>query len=321
LFFCEDNLRKKILIAVENNMLYENILGMIGDTPVVRLNNVVPYGAAEIFLKGENFNPSGSIKDRAAIAMIRDAESKGLLKKGDYIVEPTSGNMGIGISMVAAVLGYKSIIIMPDTMSKERIGLMKAYGAEVIITDGADGIAGAVRKAEKIVAAGNGFMPQQFRNSANVIAHMNGTANEILADIPDVNAVVASIGTGGTITGVGRGMRNLSPGVKVIGVEPFESPLLTKGVTGDHKIQGIGTNFVPEILDLGYVDEIVTIKSDDAMKMTKLLAKEEGLLVGISTGAAVAASVEIAVRYGKGKKVVVVAADNGERYMSTGVFD
>ncbi|MDR0777945.1 MAG: cysteine synthase A [Methanomassiliicoccaceae archaeon] len=302
-------------------MLYENILGMIGDTPVVRLNNVVPYGAAEIFLKGENFNPSGSIKDRAAIAMIRDAESKGLLKKGDYIVEPTSGNMGIGISMVAAVLGYKSIIIMPDTMSKERIGLMKAYGAEVIITDGADGIAGAVRKAEKIVAAGNGFMPQQFRNSANVIAHMNGTANEILADIPDVNAVVASIGTGGTITGVGRGMRNLSPGVKVIGVEPFESPLLTKGVTGDHKIQGIGTNFVPEILDLGYVDEIVTIKSDDAMKMTKLLAKEEGLLVGISTGAAVAASVEIAVRYGKGKKVVVVAADNGERYMSTGVFD
>jgi cysteine synthase A len=302
-------------------MLYENVLGRIGDTPMIKLNSVVPEGAAEVFLKAENFNPSGSVKDRSAIAMIRDAESRGLLKKGDYIVEPTSGNTGIAISMAAAVLGYKAVIVMPDTMSHERIRLMRAYGAEVIMTDGAEGMAGAVRKAEKIVASGNAFMPQQFKNDANIMAHYTGTAREILVDVPDVNAVVASIGTGGTITGIGKGMRNFSPDVKMIGVEPYESPLLTKGKHGDHKIHGIGANFVPDILDRGYIDEIITIKGDDAIKMTKRLAVEEGLLLGISSGAAVVAAIDVAVRYGKGKKVVAVVADDGERYMSAGIYD
>jgi cysteine synthase A len=302
-------------------MLYDNILGTVGGTPMIRLNRVVPKGAAAVFVKAENLNPSGSIKDRAAISMIRDAESRGLLKKGYSIVEPTSGNTGIGIAMAAAVLDYKAVIVMPDSMSAERIALMRAYGAEVITTPGRDGMAGAVKKAEDIVAKGKAFMPQQFSNKANVMAHYTGTAVEILNDVPDVNAVVAGIGTGGTITGIGMGMRNLSPDVKIIGVEPYESPLLTKGKHGPHNIQGIGANFVPEILKKEYIDEIVTIRGDDAVKMMRRLAKEEGMLVGISSGASVAAAIDVAVRYGKGKKIVAIVADDGERYMSTGSYD
>jgi cysteine synthase A len=302
-------------------MIYDNILGTIGNTPVIRLNNVVPKGAADVLVKAENFNPSGSVKDRASISMIRDAEAKGLLKKGYSIVEPTSGNTGIGIAMISAVLGYKAVIVMPDSMSGERIRLIKSYGAEVVTTPGSEGMSGAVKKAEDIVAKGKAFMPQQFNNPANIMAHYVGTAREILHDVPDVNAVVAGIGTGGTITGIGRGMKNFSPDVKVIGVEPYESPLLTKGTFGPHEIQGIGANFVPENLDLELVDEIVTVKSADAIKMTKRLAREEGLLVGISSGASVYAAIEIAKRYGEGKKVVTILADGGERYMSTGIYD
>lgn len=302
-------------------MLYDDILGTIGNTPMIRLNRILPKGAAAVFAKVESFNPSGSVKDRATISMIRDAEARGVLKKGYSIVEPTSGNTGIGIAMASAVLGYKAVIVMPDSMSAERIRLMRSYGAEVITTPGKEGMAGAVKKAKEIVADGNAVMLGQFSNHANVMAHYVGTAKEILQDVPDVDAIVAGIGTGGTVTGIGMGMRNFSPNVKVIGVEPYESPLLTKGTSGAHRIQGIGANFVPDILDMRYVDEIVTIGSDDAVKMTRRLAAEEGILVGISSGAAAAAAVDVAKRYGKGKKVVALFADSGERYMSTGIYD
>jgi len=302
-------------------MLYDDILGTIGNTPVIRLNNIVPKGAADVLVKAENFNPSGSVKDRASISMIRDAEAKGLLKKGYSIVEPTSGNTGIGIAMISAVLGYKAVIVMPDSMSGERIRLIRSYGAEVITTPGSEGMSGAVKKAEEIVAKGKAFMPQQFSNPANIMAHYVGTAREILHDVPDVNAIVAGIGTGGTITGIGNGMRNFSPDVKVIGVEPYESPLLTEGKFGPHDIQGIGANFVPDNLDLELVDEIVTVKGSDAAAMTRRLAMEEGLLVGISSGATVHAAITLAEKYGKGKKIVAVLADSGERYMSTGIYD
>ena len=302
-------------------MLYDNILGTIGNTPVIRLNAIVPKGIAEIYAKMESFNPSGSVKDRASISMIRDAESRGLLKKGYAIVEPTSGNTGIGISMAAAVLGYKAIIVMPDSMTEERVRLIRSYGAEIIMTPGAEGVIAAVKKAEEIVAKGKAFMPQQFNNRANVMAHYTGTAKEILHDIPDVNAVVAGIGTGGTATGIGMGLRNFAPDVKIIGVEPYESPLLTGGEYSRHKIQGIGANFVPDVLDREYIDEIVTVKENDAVEMTKRLAKEEGMLVGISSGASVSAALEIAKKYGPGKKIVAILADGGERYMSTGIYD
>ena len=302
-------------------MLYDNILETIGNTPMVRLNSVAPEGGAELYAKMESFNPSGSLKDRASVSMIRDAESKGLLKEGYAIVEPTSGNTGIGISMVAAVLGYKAKIIIPDSMTSERVRIVRSYGAEIIMTPGSEGMAGAVKKAEEIVAKGNAFMPQQFNNHANVMAHYTGTAKEILHDLPDVNAVVAGIGTGGTVTGLGMGMRNFAPDVKVIGVEPYESPLLTEGRHGRHKIQGIGANFIPNILNREYIDEIVTVKDNEAIEMTKRLAKEEGILAGISAGASVSAAAEIAKRYGPGKKIVAMIADSGERYMSTGIYE
>ncbi|MCL2786724.1 MAG: cysteine synthase A [Methanomassiliicoccaceae archaeon] len=302
-------------------MLYSDILETIGGTPMIRLNKIAPKGAADIYVKMESFNPSGSVKDRASISMIRDAETKGLLKKGYSIVEPTSGNTGIGIAMIAAVLGYKAVIVMPDSMSAERMRLIRAYGAEVVLTKGSDGMAGAVRKAEELVAAGKAFMPQQFSNHANVMAHYTGTAKEILLDVPDVSAVVAGIGTGGTATGMGMGMRNFSPDVKIIGVEPFESPLLTEGRSGPHGIQGIGANFVPTILNREYIDEIVTVKEKEAIEMTRRLAAEEGMLAGISSGAAVHAAVNIAERYGMGKKIVAILADDGERYMSTGIYE
>ncbi|MCL2712607.1 MAG: cysteine synthase A [Methanomassiliicoccaceae archaeon] len=302
-------------------MRYDNILGTIGDTPMVKLNRMVPEGAADVYVKLEYLNPSGSVKDRASINMIRDAVSRGLLKKGYSIVEPTSGNTGIGLAMTAAVLGYKAIIVMPDSMSVERIRLMQAYGAEVVTTPGSEGMSGAVKKAKEIVAKGKAFMPSQFTNPANVMAHYIGTAREILLDVPDVDAVVAGIGSGGTITGIGMGMRNFSSGVRVIGVEPSESPLLTSGTHGKHKIQGIGADFVPENLNMEYVDEIVTVKSDDAILTAKRLASEEGILAGISSGANVHAAMNIAERLGKGKKIVTLIADSGERYMSMGIYD
>ena len=272
-----------------------------------------------VYVKLESRNPGGSIKDRAVLYMIRDAESKGILKKGGTIVEPTSGNTGIAIAMIASALGYKSVIIMPDSMSKERGNIMKAYGAEVIYTPGSEGMSGTLRKAEIVCNERKGMTLKQFSNPANVMAHYVGTGREILEDVPDVSFIVSGIGTGGTITGIGRAMRNFSPDTKVIGVEPFESPLITKGTAGAHKIQGIGANFIPEILDMNVIDDVVTVKGDDAIAMTKKLAIEEGILAGISSGAAVYAAVQIAKK-NKGKKVVAVLPDSGERYMSTGIF-
>ena len=289
-------------------MFQGSILDTIGKTPVVKLRRI-----GDIYVKLESKNPGGSVKDRAALFMIRDAEAKGLLKNG-RIVEATSGNTGIGLALVSAALGYKLTVVMPDSMSKERADVMKAYGAEVIFTPGTKGMKGAVELAESMSKDG-AFMPSQFSNPSNIMAHYVGTAKEILEDVPDVEVVVAGIGTGGTVTGIGRAMKNFSPNIKIIGVEPEESPLLTKGTSGPHKIQGIGSNFVPDNLDRSVIDSIVTVKGDDAVKMAKRLAREEGILAGISSGAAVHAALKF-----KDKKVVAILPDTGERYMSTGIF-
>jgi len=290
-------------------------LDSIGNTPMVKLSRI----SNNVYVKLESKNPGGSIKDRAALYMIRDAEARGLLKKGGTIVEPTSGNTGIAIAMIASVLGYKTVIVMPDSMSKERAEIMTAYGAEVIYTFGSKGMGGAVKKAESIAKERDGTILGQFSNQSNVMAHYVGTGREILEDVPDAAFIVAGIGTGGTVTGIGKAMRNFSPNTKVIGVEPAESPLITSGKAGAHKIQGIGANFIPEIFDQSVVDSVVTVTGDDAIAMTKRLADEEGILAGISSGATVHAAVQIAKK-NKGKKVVAILADGGERYMSTGIF-
>ena len=296
-------------------MLQKTVLDGIGNTPMVKLSHI----SNNVYVKLESKNPGGSIKDRAALYMIRDAEARGLLKKGGTIVEPTSGNTGIAIAMIASVLGYRSVIVMPDSMSKERAEIMTAYGAEVIYTAGSKGMDGAVKKAESVAKERNGMILGQFSNPSNVMAHYVGTGREILEDVPDVAFIVAGIGTGGTVTGIGKAMRNFSPNTKVVGVEPAESPLITSGKAGVHKIQGIGANFIPEILDMNVIDSVVTVKGDDAITMTKRLADEEGILAGISSGAAVFAAVQIAKK-NKGKKVVAILPDSGERYMSTRIF-
>lgn len=288
----------------------------IGRTPVVRLNNI----AKSVYAKLESFNPGGSVKDRAALFMVRDAESKGILKKGGTIVEPTSGNTGIGLAMVSAALGYHLVIVMPDSMSRERIDLMRAYGAEVILSPGKEGMNGSVKMAERIVSERNGFMPQQFSNPNNIMSHLVGTAVEILEDVPNVDHIVAGVGTGGTVTGIGKAMRKFKPDVKVIGVEPLESPLITEGRSGPHRIQGIGANFIPENLDKDVIDRIITISSDEAEAMTRRLAREEGILAGISSGAAVAASLKILEEH-PDSTIVAILPDSGERYMSTGIFE
>ena len=252
--------------------------------------------------------------------MIEDAVSSGKLKDGGVIIEPTSGNTGIGLALISAVRGYKAIIVMPDTMSKERISLMKAFGAEVILTPGKEGMAGAVSKAEEIAKETGGIIAGQFYNPANPLAHYVGTAKEILEDLPDVDYVVAGIGTGGTVTGIGRGLKRFSSKAKVIGVEPAESPLITEGRAGPHKIQGIGANFVPENFDKEAVEKVVTVKGDDAIDTMRLLASREGILAGISSGAAVKAALEIASAE-EGKKIVAILPDIGDRYLSTGIFD
>jgi len=297
-------------------MFYDTIVDVIGGTPIVRLNRI---SEGNIYAKLESENPGGSIKDRAAFYMIKDAESRGLLSKGGTIIEPTSGNTGIAIAMISSALGYKAVIVMPDSMSRERAEIMKAYGAEVVFTPGKYGMAGAVRAAEDILKKNNGVILGQFGNPANIMSHYAGTAKEILEDVPDVGYIVAGIGTGGTVTGLGRAMKDFAPSVKVIGVEPAESPLISSGRVGQHAIQGIGANFLPDNFDRDVIDLIVTVKGDDAISMTKRLAKEEGILAGISSGAALYAALEIS-RKNKGKKVVAILADRGERYMSTGIF-
>jgi len=299
------------------------ILDMIGNTPMVRLRRIADPGAAEVWVKLEGSNPGGSVKDRIALAMIEDAEQRGKLRKGMKIVEPTSGNTGIGLAMVAAVKGYTLVLTMPESMSMERRQLLQAYGAELVLTPAAKGMQGAVDKAAEIVASGpEYYMPQQFENPANPMVHRRTTAAEILTFMggKTINAFVAGVGTGGTITGVGEVLRKKVKGIKVYAVEPAASPLLSGGKPGPHPIQGIGANFIPKTLNRSVYHEVVTVEGDDAKAMARRLAREEGILVGISSGAACWAALQVAAKLGKGKRVVTILPDGGERYLSLGVF-
>ncbi len=303
--------------------IYANILDKIGRTPLVRINKI-NKGGAEILAKVEYFNPAGSVKDRIAIGMIEAAERAGKITPGSLIIEPTSGNTGIGLALVAAVKGYKLILTMPDTMSIERRKLLAAYGAELVLTEGALGMKGAIAKAEELAKAHPGsFIPQQFDNPANPEYHRRTTAEEIWQDAEGrVDAFVAGVGTGGTLTGVGEVLKSRSPGVKLIAVEPSDSPVLSGGKPGPHKIQGIGAGFVPKVLNTGIIDEIIPVKAEDAGNTARAAAKQEGLLVGISSGAALFAALELSKRpeY-TGKRIVALLPDTGERYLSGWLFD
>lgn len=304
-------------------MIYSNITELIGRTPLLRLTKV-NASEAEVLAKLEAFNPGGSVKDRIGLNMIAAAEEQGLLKPGAVIIEPTSGNTGIALAMVAAARGYKLILTMPDSMSMERRNLLKAYGAELVLTPGAEGMKGAIRKAEALSLEMTGsFIPQQFANLANPEIHRKTTALEIWEDTDgQVDIFVAGVGTGGTLTGVGEVLKTKQPGVQIVAVEPADSPVLSGGLAGPHKIQGIGAGFVPEIVNVEVIDEIFQVKSEQAFATARQLARTEGLLVGISAGAAAYAALEIAKRpENKGKKIVVILPDTGERYLSTGLFE
>jgi len=304
-------------------MKSENILAQIGATPLVRIVKLVPADAAAIYVKMESNNPGGSVKDRICRAMIDAAEQDGLLKPGATVVEPTSGNTGIGLSMVCAVRGYKLILTMPDTMTIERRRLLAAYGAELILTPGAQGMRGAVQKAEELSTKHGYFMPQQFKNPANPEAHRRTTAPEIIAAMEGltIDGFVAGVGTGGTITGVGEVLRKHNPAIRIAAVEPSDSPILSGGEPGPHKIQGIGAGFVPEVLNTSIYDEVIRVKNEEAFAATLSLAKIEGMLVGISAGANLHGALQMAKKLGKGKNVITVMCDTGERYLSTGIFD
>lgn len=290
---------------------------LIGRTPVVRLNRVVPKGAATVYVKLESANPGGSVKDRIALSMIEDAEARGVLRPGMRILEATSGNTGVGLAFVATAKGYRSTLVMPDTMTQERRSLLKAYGAELVLTPGSLGMKGAVEKAEEMAAADpTFFVVRQFDNPANPEVHRRTTALEVLAQVPELDAFVAGIGTGGTVTGVGEVLAQKKPGTLVVAVEPLDSPILTQGKAGPHKIQGLGANFVPSILNREAFQRITDVAYDDAIAMARRLAREEALLSGISTGAIVHAAVQVAVELGQGKTVVAVLCDTGERYLS-----
>jgi cysteine synthase A len=300
-----------------------NILEQIGNTPLVRLEGMEEQGAAAIYAKVEAFNPGGSIKDRICLAMIEKAERDGCLKPGATVVEPTSGNTGIGLSMVCAVKGYKLVLTMPDTMSIERRRLLAAYGAELVLTPGAQGMRGAVQKAEELAEERGYLMPQQFRNPSNPEIHRLTTGPEILCamDGLSIDGFIAGIGTGGTITGVGHVLKKHNPAIHIAAIEPYDSSVLSGGEPGPHKIQGIGAGFVPEVLDRGIYNEVIRVTNADAYSCTTRLAREAGLLVGISSGAAFFGALQVARNLGKGKNVVVILPDTGERYLSTGVFD
>lgn len=299
-----------------------SILDLVGKTPIVKLQHSVPEDSADVYVKLEYFNPGSSVKDRIALAMIEKAEQEGKLQPGGTIIEPTSGNTGIGLSLVGAAKGYKVVIVMPDTMSVERRKLMRAYGAELILTPGAEGITGSINKAKALAKENGWYLPLQFENPENPLIHEETTGKEIIETFEGdtLDAFVAGIGTGGTITGAGRALRKAYPEIKIYGVEPAESAVLEGGNPGPHKIQGIGTGFVPDTLDTGIYDEAVAVASEDALETARQIGQKEGLLVGISSGAAISAALKVAAKLGAGKKVLAIVPDNGERYLSTVLY-
>ena len=301
-------------------MVKNKMLDLVGNTPVVRINHLTDDHMAEIYVKLEGMNLTGSVKARTALGMILAAEEKGLLKPGMHIVEPSSGNTGIALALIGKLMGYSVTIVMPDTMSIERRKIIKAYGATLLLTDGAVGMRGAIDEATRLSETSEYYMPQQFNNPANSQIHFDTTALEIMADFDHLDAFVASVGTGGTITGVGKRLKLKDRNIKIIAVEPEESPVLSGGAPGPHKIQGIGAGFIPSILDLDSIDEIKHVNSEQAYSMTRLLFEKEGLFLGISSGATMVAALEVAKALGKGKKVLMISPDQGEKYLSNQVF-
>ncbi|MNN01996.1 MULTISPECIES: cysteine synthase A [Clostridium] len=302
-------------------MIYNSALELVGNTPILKVNSLVDENSAEVYVKLEKFNLGGSVKDRAALGMIEKAEELGLIKAGDTLVEPTSGNTGIALALIGKLKGYKVVITMPETMSKERRDLLKAYGADLILTEGAKGMKGAIAKATELVEEFGYFMPQQFLNLANPEKHYATTAEEILKDLPEINAFVSGVGTGGTITGVGKNIKSKKSDVQIIAVEPAKSPVLAGGNPGPHKIQGIGAGFIPDIYDSSVVDEIISVTEEDSFKTAKEFAEKEGVLIGISAGGALYVALQVAKKLGKGKKVLTVAPDGGEKYISMGLYE
>ena len=302
-------------------MIYNNIIELIGNTPIIKLNSFNNEDVANIYVKLEKYNIGGSVKDRAALGMIEEAEKQGILKPSSVIIEPTSGNTGISLAMIGRSKGYKVIIIMPETMSVERRNIIKAFGAELILTEGAKGMKGAIEEAERIASENsNYFLPQQFNNYANPKKHYETTAEEILSDFTNLDAFIAGVGTSGTIVGVGKKLKEHFPDIKIVAVEPEASHVLSGGAPGKHVIQGIGAGFIPKIYDKDIIDEIIQISNDQSFEFGNKMSKEEGLFLGISSGAAIAAAYEIAKRLGKGKNILVVSPDGGETYLSTDMF-
>jgi cysteine synthase A len=301
----------------------DKVIEQIGNTPLLRLAKLEAPGSAAVYGKAEFFNPGGSVKDRICLAMIEAAERDGSLKPGMTVVEPTSGNTGIGLSMICSIKGYKLVLTMPDTMTVERRRLLAAYGAELILTPGAQGMRGAVQKAEELAAQPGHIMMQQFKNGANPEAHRRTTGPEIVKALSgqSIDAFVAGVGTGGTITGVGDVLKGHNAAVRIVAVEPDASPILSGGQPGPHKIQGIGAGFIPDVLNTKVYDEVIRVTNEDAYETVRRLAQDEGVLVGISSGANVFAALQVAKKLGPGKSVVTILCDTGERYLSTGVFD
>lgn len=304
------------------NKPVDNIIQLIGDTPVVKLNNIVPEDAADVYVKLEYQNPGGSVKDRIALAMIERAEQEGKIKPGDTIVEPTSGNTGIGLAFVAAAKGYKAVFTMPETMSQERRNLLKAYGAEVVLTPGSEAMKGAIKKAKELKEEYGYYEPQQFENPANPLIHELTTGPELVEQFEGrtIDAFLAGVGTGGTLSGVGKVLKEKYPSIQIVAIEPEGSPVLSGGEPGPHKLQGLGAGFVPDTLNTNIYDEVVKIGNETAMETSRRVAKEEGILAGISSGAAIYAAIEKAKELGKGKTVVTVLPSDGERYLSTPLY-
>ena len=298
-----------------------SITELVGHTPIVKLNRVTNENDADVYVKLEYFNPGSSVKDRIALAMIEAAEKAGDIQPGDTLIEPTSGNTGIGLAMIAAAKGYQTILVMPDTMSMERRNLLRAYGAELVLTPGADGMKGAIAKAEELASEHGYFMPQQFNNEANPEVHRLTTGPEIVKAFDELHGFVAGIGTGGTITGAGGVLKESFPGIHIAAVEPKDSPVLSGGSPGPHKIQGIGAGFVPNVLDTEIYDSVIQVSNEDAYAMAREVAKAEGILGGVSSGAAIQAALELAKKLGKGKKVLAIIPSNGERYLSTPLYN